>query len=148
MLSLILALFSAPAMADSASIEWPSRNSKVVCGGMVDQTSLKMSVVTADLLKGESDSGRALVFISLSKPGRVRFVLANGLTDAEYEKREAILEKLPKEDAALMRKLTMSHQSDIYMGLTEGFVHYETASGERSLSLSCREDARPPTAQR
>lgn len=61
------------------------------------------------------------------------------MTDADYEKRQAVLAKLSKEDAELMQNLTSSRRSDIYMGMTDGFTHLRVESGTKFLSLSCQE---------
>ncbi len=128
------------AQATTASVSWPSRNSQVLCGGTVDNEDLQMRmVIENELLAGDSVNGRVLLYIDLHRPGQARVVVAEGFTDSDYEKREAALAKLSPEEAALLRGLSASRQADFYLGFSEGYFHLTTASGERTLSLSCQE---------
>lgn len=128
------------APAETASVQWPSRDSNVVCGGSADGEEMNVRVVLEnELLAAESKNERLLIYIDLHKAGQARIVMAEGMTDADYEKREAALGKLDADEVAVLRKLTAGRTSDFYVGFAEGYVHFETASGGRSLSLSCQE---------
>jgi hypothetical protein len=128
--------------AEPASIVWPTRNTKVVCGGDVDGRPLQMRVVIAnELLAGESENGRILIYIDLHKPAQVRWVFSDTLTDDQYAKREAALAKLSTDEANLLRALTGTRETDLYMGMTDGFVTLRTTSKGQSMSVSCQEIA-------
>ncbi|MGE3262255.1 MAG: hypothetical protein AB7K68_10790 [Bacteriovoracia bacterium] len=136
-------LWSVAARAGEAAIEWPSRNSKVVCGGTVDDEPLDLKVMAETaMLKAVSKSDRVFLFIDLHKPGQVRFLMNDSLTDQEFAMREQILAKLNPAEADLVSALFANRLSDFYTGLTEGFVHLVTAQGTRTLNLSCQEVAR------
>lgn len=68
-----LILFGSLAQAaESPSVEWGSRTSKVLCGATVDNESVEIKVVLPnELLRAESTEGRVLAYIDLRKPGRV-----------------------------------------------------------------------------
>jgi hypothetical protein len=132
------------AHAENPSVEWPARNSKVICGGIVDGDDLEMKVVVAnELLKAESKNERVLLYVDLHKAGQVRLVMVDALNDAELAKLDAILAKLSPEDASLMSAFRSSHVTDFYMGMTDSFVHLTSAFGKRSFSFSCQEIANP-----
>lgn len=136
-------LWVAAAHAGEAAIEWPSRKSKVVCGGAVDDEPLDLKVMAETaMLKAVSKSDRIFLFIDLHKPGQVRFLMNDSLTDQEFSLQEQILAKLSPAEADLVSALFANRLSDFYTGLTEGFVHLVTAQGKRTLNLSCQEIAR------
>lgn len=131
------------AHADEVSVAWPSRNSVVICGGSADQVDLKMRVVVEnELLAAEADNGRALIYVDLHKPGQARVVTLDGLSDEEFEKREAILAKLSPEDREFLKALASPRQSDFYLGFYDGFIHLDSMQGKRTLSFSCQELSR------
>ena len=128
------------ARAEVGTVDWAERDSKVICGGMVDDVDLNFRTVTAnELLAAESSDGRILLYLDLHKPGQVRAAFNEGLTDAEADQREALLAKLSPEEAELIRKLSSGRQSDFYLGLTEGYFLLQTSSRGHSMSLSCKE---------
>lgn len=134
-------------ISSSASANWPTRGTRVTCGcgGMVDLQPLNMRVVIPDeVLSAESGDGRALIYIDLHKPAQVRWLIADGMSDQEYERREMILAKLSPEEADQIRKLSSNRQTDLYTGMTEGFVtlRVQSPSG-KSLDLSCQETTVP-----
>jgi hypothetical protein len=134
-----------PVVSSSASANWPTRGTLVTCGGMVDRQPLNMRVVVADeVLAADSGDGRALIYIDLHKPAQVRWLIADGMSDQEYEKREMILAKLSADDADQIRKLSASRQTDLYTGMTDGFItlRVQSPSG-KSLDLSCQETRAP-----
>lgn len=140
LLLVFIALFPLLASAQSASVEWPSRDSKVICGGTVDDEDLEVKVVVEnDLLKAESNSGRLLLYIDLHKPGQVHFAMVDSLNDDETAQRDAALAKLSPEDAAILRAVSASHITDFFTGFTDGIVQYASYVGKRSTSLSCQE---------
>lgn len=141
-----LALFlSVSAMAEPVSTTWPSRGTKVTCGGDVDGQPMKFHVVAEhELLGGESLNNRILLYVDLHKPGRVRWVISDTVSDEQYQKREEVLAKLPKDDSNFVRDLTASRQTDIYTGMTEGFVTMMTTTRTgQSMSISCQETPIP-----
>lgn len=128
------------ALASTAEIQWPSRNSKVVCGGMADGQELEISQVpTTQFMKAESSDFRVLIYLDFSRVGRARILIAEVLTDEDYEAREAILSKLPAEEAELLRRLSKNHFSESYIGFTDQYFHLRTSFGNKSISLSCQE---------
>ena len=132
------------AHATVGTVEWAARNSKIICGGTVDDVDLNFRVVVPnELLAAESDNGRFLLYADLHKPGQVRFVFNDALTDEDSAKRDALLAKLSPEDAALVRMMTMNRQSDLYMGLTDGFVLMQSDFGTHHLSIGCQEIQNP-----
>jgi hypothetical protein len=135
-------LMTGPAFAAPASIDWPARSSKVVCGGSADGTELAVRVsVPNEVLAAETADGRVLVYIDLHKPGQVRWVMNEGMSDADYDQRQALIAKLSPEEAELVKKISASQQTDLYTGLTvDGFVHLDRTSGKLRLSLSCQEN--------
>lgn len=141
MICLFVLLFSLPAYAAPASIDWPTRNSKVVCGGIADGTDLEMRISIPDeRLAAETKDGRVLLYVDLHKPGQVRWVMAEGMSDADYDNRETLLAKLSPEEAALVRRISAAHLTDLYTGLTaDGYVHLDREQGKLKLSLSCQE---------
>lgn len=142
LLAFALTVLPFTARAENPSIAWPSRQSTVVCGGTVDGEDLKIRVVLEnELLAAESQNERALIYLDFHKAGQVHVAISSGMTDADYERREAILEKLSPEDAALMRSLSATQISDFYIGFAEGYFHLVTTMGTRAISLSCQETA-------
>ncbi|MGZ3721366.1 MAG: hypothetical protein ACXVA9_00465 [Bdellovibrionales bacterium] len=140
MLTFIFAALMSNAKADTGTVAWPSRNSKVICGATVDGEALDFHVVVAnELIGSQSKDERVLVYVDLHKPGQVRFVLNEAISDSEYEAREAAMAKLAPEEADLMRALTVSRQTELYAGIAEGYVHLSTIMKKRTLSLSCQE---------
>jgi hypothetical protein len=143
-LTLILTLTPNSAKADALSMDWPTRNSKVICGGIVDGETLNMRVsVPGEVMTAESSNGRILIFVDLHKPGQVRWTFSDAMSDDEYEKREAIAKKLTPDEATLIRALTKGRQTDLYMGFTDGIVHLHTTFGDRAMSMSCQEIPNP-----
>src|ERR1035437_3321435 len=134
-------IFSFTAHAESGTVSWPSRNSKVICGAMVDGESLDFHVVVpGELLGSSSKDERILLYVDLHKAGQVHLAFVEALTDDEYDQREAAMTKLSPEEAELMRALTASRQNDLYAGITpDRFVHLETIMKKRTLSVSCQE---------
>lgn len=129
------------------SVSWPSRNSKVICGGIADGEDLQIKVVVEnELLKAESSNERILLYIDLHKAGQVRLAMVEALSDAELANLDAVLAKLSKEDAEALKLFRTSHTTDFYMGMTDGFVHLTTTFGKRTFTFSCREDAILPSA--
>ena len=140
-LGLALSL-SSFAHANTETIDWPSRNSKVVCGGRVDGEDLKLHIVTAgEIMGGESVNGRILLYVDLHKAGQAHLLISDALTDAEYDKRQAILAKLSPEDAELFQKITKTRVIELYSGFIDGIVQFDINYADRSLSLSCQEIA-------
>lgn len=138
-LSLGLAL-SSVAQAAPNSIDWPTRNSKVICGGTVDGTELNIRIVTpGELMGAESENSRILVYMDLHKPGQLHLAISDSLTDEEYDKRQAILKQLSPEDAALFQKITMTRVMEFYVGFTEGVADLRLSYANRVMSLSCQE---------
>jgi hypothetical protein len=116
MLSLIFMSLLGVARADSNDIAWPTRNSKVICGGTVDGETLKVrNSVPGEVLTAESSNERILIFIDLHKPGQVRWLVS----EVGAEKR------------------TM----DLYMGMTDGFVTMDSTADAHTFSMSCQEVA-------
>lgn len=137
---LLVSLLASSSFAANPLIPWPSRSSQVLCGGAADGEDLSVRTVLPEgLLAAESPNGRVVVYIDLRKEGRVRLVFSEGLSDADYERRETLLSKLPAEEAEFLRRLSASRQSDLYTGFTDGFVHLSTVSADRALTLSCQE---------
>lgn len=133
------------AVADTASVAWPSRQSIVTCGGLADGEDLRLRVVIPnEVLAAETENGRLLIYLDLHKPGQVHIAMNDGITDEESVAREAALAKLPPDEAELLRRLSFTRHSEFYMGLTEGFAHLTISTRARSLSLSCKETPTPP----
>jgi|GEM_PF-6699431 len=141
----LVLLFSFAALADSASTTWPTRGTKVTCGGDVDGQPMKFHVVAESaLLAGESVNNRILIYIDLRKPAQVRWLISDAVTDEQYQKREAVLAKLPKEDSDFVRALTATRQTEMYMGMTDGYITmFTTARTGQTMSISCQETAIP-----
>jgi hypothetical protein len=138
--ALFFAISPSIAKADALSIDWPIRNSKVICGGIVDGETLNMRIsVPGEVMTAESSNGRILIFVDLHKPGQAHWIFTDAMSDDEYDKREAITKKLTPDEAALIRALTKGRQTDLYMGFTDGIVHLRTTFGDRAMSMSCQE---------
>ena len=139
-ITLTLTVTSNSARADAISMDWPTRNSKVICGGIVDGETLNMRIsVPGEVMTAESSNGRILIYVDLHKPGQVRWIFTDAMSDDEYDKREAIAKKLTPDEATLIRALTKGRQTDLYMGFTDGIVHLLTTFGDRAMSMSCQE---------
>ena len=137
----ILSFTSLAANANSISFEWPSRHSTVICGGSTESGDLKMRVSTGDgVLVGEATDGRVLIYIDLRKPGRVHLAFSEALSDDESAKRDKIVAKLSKEDQELLANLLSSRASEVFMGMTDGYVHYRSDNGSHSFTVSCQEN--------
>lgn len=138
---LVLSVMSSSAFAGSAEVNWYSRGTYVICGGMVDGETLNVRVsVPNEVLAAESPDHRALIFIDLHKPAQVRWMISDGMSDEDYEKREAIVAKLPADEAQLIRKISENRVTDLYSGMTNGFVTLKTSTKSgRSVDLSCQE---------
>lgn len=134
-----VSLVSSASFAGSLSMEWKGRNSKVICGGLVDGKELDMKVsIPNERMKAET--GRMLIFIDLQKEGLVRWVMSDSMTDEEYDKREAIMAKLSSEEQALLKSISVGRQTDLYSGMTaDGYVTIMQSMGKRSFSLACQE---------
>ena len=139
-----IALMPFTARAEAISIDWPTRNSKVICGGIVDGETLSMRIsVPGEVMTAQSSNERILIYVDLHKPGQVHWLFTDTMSDEQYEKREAAIKKLSPEEASLIRELTKGRQNEIYMGLTDGYVHMLTTFGNRSMSMSCQEIPNP-----
>ena len=146
LLPFTLVMAASSAWAGPARIDWPERNSEVVCGGRTESGDLSFRVdKPLNILVGEASNGRVEVFIDLTKPGRAKWVMGEFWTDSDYEAREKILQKLPAKEAALMRQLSTKRISEMYTGFTSGIVHMDISFGERRLSLSCQETPKTST---
>lgn len=141
----IFAFMNLSLQLHATGVRWPQRGTKVTCGATVDNNALAIKeVLPNELLKAEADDGRVLIYIDLHKEGQVHWAFNEAATDADFEKREAIVSKLAPEDAALIKALSHSRQYDIYTGLTEGFAHLRQDFGLKNISLSCQETPLAP----
>jgi hypothetical protein len=132
--------FSSFAHADTATIDWPTRNSKVICGGSVDGTDLVVRAIPGgELMTAESANTRILIYIDLHKPGQVHWVISDSLNDDEYDRRQAIIAKLSPEDALLFTKITATHTTELFSGFMEGVLQMNMNYGDRTFSMSCQE---------
>lgn len=136
----IVSAVSIFASAAPAQVEWPSRASKVLCGGTVDGHELDVKVIPlTQIMSAESHDYRVSIYIDLSRLGRVRLLLSELTSDEDYAAREVVLAKLPPEEAALLRRLTQSHFWQSYNGFTDGFMDVRVTFGNKMVSLSCQE---------
>jgi hypothetical protein len=139
----ILALLTTFTMAhaDAGSMPWATLNKNVTCGGIVDtKESLDFkSVGDAQVLKAESKDGRLLIFADLHRPGQVRWLVNEALSDEDYDRREALLKSIAPSDADFIRSLTQTRQAQIYSGMFDHYVNLDFSTKTRALSLSCAE---------
>lgn len=140
--SLLLAIAIFTGQIFAAEVYWHKKQTKVICGATVDNQTLNVKVVVAnELLKAESPDGRVLIYMDLHREGQVRWVFSEVMSDAEYEKREALIAKLSPDEADLIKSFTKARQFDLYAGFTEGYVHLRQDFGSKNISLSCQETA-------
>lgn len=124
----------------ATEVYWHKKQTKVICGATIDNQSVSLKVVRAnELLKAESPDSRVLIYIDLHREGQVRWVFSEMMTDAEYEKREALISKLSPDEAELVKSFSKARQFDLYAGFTEDYVHLRQDFGAKNISLSCRE---------
>ena len=124
----------------TGEVEWRARNSKVICGGMIDGESLKFHVVAEnEIVGGKSSDERILIYLDLHKPGQLHLLMTEAMSDGEYEHREAIVAQLSPPDAELIRALTPSRNFDLHIGFTDGLASYYMIAKKHTISVGCEE---------
>lgn len=138
-LSSLLFLFVQPSFAQT-------ENNYPTCGGqIIDSKETRSLDFKRNPLNGvysaDDREERVLIFIDLSREGKIHLSLAETLTQKEWATAQALIASLSDfpDSKSLIKRLAKARTQELWLNWnTDNYFHIETAQGDVRYSFSCQ----------